>query len=153
LFQSMVGIAGRTLMVVALAKSSPHVKVTKRRMVHFAILFVELGTTVLVQFAGSIALMDSAMMVLSASSPKLMDVELVMLSGMRTSATVRMLMLVARNGVLCGILSAEQTSTMLLAVFAHLTAQLVKLILAFLVLKTLMAVVLALHLSAVKVLR
>jgi len=149
----MAGIAGRMPMAVALAKSSLLAKVMKRRMVHFATLFAELVSTVLDQSAGNIAQMDSVMMALSASSPKLMVVELVMPSGMKTSATVRMLMLVARNGVLCGILNAEQTSTMSLAVFAHLTALLVKPILAFLVLKTLMAVVLALHLSAVKVLR
>ena len=80
----------------------------------FAIQSAAMTTTVLVLSAGKTALLSSVMMVLSATSPNHMDVELVQ----STSVTT------VRSGVLFGTLNAVKTSTMSLAVFAHLTAHL-----------------------------
>ncbi len=119
----------------------------------FATLTAGLDSTVSGLYAGNTAPMASVMMALSATSLIPMAVELATLFGMKTSANVKILILVARSGVLSGTLSAEQTSTTLLAVFAHLIALLARPILAFHALRIPTVVELVLLLFALQALK
>lgn len=102
----------------------------------FAILSVEPASMAWAPSAGNIALMVSVMTVLSAINLRLMVAVSVTQFGMKTSVIARILTSAVKNGVLFGILNAEQISTMLLAASAHLTALLDKRILVFHVLRT-----------------
>ena len=140
-------------MAVVSVKLSLLAEMEKKRMELFATHCAELASTELDLSAGNTALMGSVMMVPSAISLTHMDVELDTQFGMKTNVTVKILILDAKSGELSGTLNAELTSTMSLAVSAHLIAPLVRPILVSHAQRTLMVVVLALLSSAHQALR
>ena len=106
------------------AKLSPHAEMVKRRMELSATLIANRDSTVLDLSAGNIAPASSVMMALSATSPLPMAVELDTLFGMKVDVTETTLSLAVRSGASSGTPSAELTSTMLHAAFAHQIAHL-----------------------------
>ena len=134
-------------MVEVLVRSSPIAHPSTRRMELSATPGAGKASTELAQSAGNTANQDSVMMALSATSLRLTVVVLDMLSGMKISVTEKTLISAAKSGELFGIPSAELTSTMLLAAFAHQIAHLARLILVFHALRNPMVVAQAILLS------
>lgn len=115
-------------------------EMVSRKTEHFAILIAARASMELDQSAGKTVPQVSVMMAPSATSLMHMVEVSVMRSGMRINAIEKTPIWDARSGELFGILGAEQTSTMLHAASAHQTAHLDRLISAYLVLRTHMAV-------------